>query len=60
LYEITNISAIPFVVENMKKQVVTVPAESTITMALDLMDYQELTIQNCYTGSNSVLHINMP
>lgn len=60
LYEISNISAIPFVVENLKGQVITVPAESTLVMALDLMDYQELTIRNCYTGSNSVLHINMP
>jgi hypothetical protein len=60
LYEISNSSAIPFVVENMKGQVVTVPAESILVMALDLTDYQELTIRNCYTGSNSVLHVNMP
>lgn len=60
LYEVTNSSAIPFEVENMKGQTVTVPAESTIVLPLNLADYQELTIRNCYTGSNSVLHVNMP
>jgi hypothetical protein len=60
LYEITNISAIPFEVENKKGQVVTLPAEATIVMPLNLADYQELTIRNMYTGSTSVLHVSMP
>jgi hypothetical protein len=60
LYEVSNISAIPFIVENMKGQTVTVPAESTIILPLVLSDYQDLTVRNLYTGSSSVLHINMP
>jgi hypothetical protein len=60
LYEVTNVSAIPFEVGNMKGQTVTVPAGSTIILPIKLADYQELTILNCYTGSNSVLHVNMP
>lgn len=60
LYEVRNISSIPFIIENMKKQVVTIPAESTLVLPLELSDYQELTILNLYTSSKSVLHINMP
>lgn len=60
LYEVKNISSIPFIVENMKGQVVTIPAESTLVLPLELSDYQELTVQNLYTGSRSVLHVNMP
>ncbi len=59
-YEVTNISSIPYIVENMKGEIITVPAEATIIQPMNLADYQELTIQNLYTGSKSVLHVSMP
>jgi hypothetical protein len=60
LYEVKNISSIPFIVKNMKGQVITVPAESTLILPLELNDYQELSILNLYTTSESVLQVNMP
>ncbi len=59
-YEVTNTSAIPFIVENIKGQTTTVPAESTIVVPMDLNDYRELTVHNLYTGSKTVLHVTMP
>lgn len=60
LYEIKNISSILFIVKNMKGQVITVPAESTLILPLELNDYQQLSVLNLYTGSKSVLQVNMP
>jgi hypothetical protein len=59
LFEISNISAIPFEIETKKGRKLTLPAEASLILPLNRDDCKELTVRNLYTGSKSNLKINL-
>ena len=59
LYEINNVSAIPFDVETSKGDKLFIPAESSLIMPLDSVNYKGLRIRNLFTGSKSNLKVNL-
>ncbi|MEI6137837.1 MAG: hypothetical protein WCP85_01150 [Mariniphaga sp.] len=59
LYEISNVSAIPFDVETSKGDKLFIPADSSIIMPLDSFNYKGLKIRNLFTGSKSNLKVNL-
>jgi len=59
LFEITNNSAIPFEIENNQGNILTVPAESSLIIPLEHDHDRNIKVNNCYTGSRSVLHTDL-
>ena len=59
LFEITNNSAIPFEIENNQGNILTVPAESSLIIPLEPDHDRNIKVNNCYTGSRSVLHTDL-
>ena len=59
LYEISNVSAVPFDIETSKGDRLFIPAESSLIMPLDSVSSKGLKIKNLYTGSKSNLKVNL-
>lgn len=56
-YEISNRSDIPFVVENLKNEQVTLPALATIILAVDEENFSSITVKNLFIASQTNLKI---
>jgi hypothetical protein len=59
LFEIRNISSIPFEIETKKGESIHIPAESSLRIILDRSDTREVTIKNLITGSMSTLNVKL-
>lgn len=56
-YEIKNSSDIPFEIKTMSGDLLSIPAESSLVMRIKPEDFQNITIQNLFTGSDSMLKL---
>jgi predicted metal-dependent phosphoesterase TrpH len=59
LFEITNISTIPFEIETQKGERFIIPLEASIIMPLVRGELSGITVRNLYTGSGTKLHVNL-
>jgi len=59
LFEISNVSTIPFDLVTKKGDLLTIPAEVSLIMPLNSEDFKELTVRNLFTGSKSNLKLNL-
>ena len=57
-YEVKNVSDIPFVIENLKKEETTIPARGTIILAVNEYDFSTITIKNLFIGSQKNLKVS--
>ncbi len=59
LFEISNISTVPFDLVTMKGDKLTIPAEASLILPLNRNEYKDLTVRNLFTGSKSNLKLNL-
>jgi predicted metal-dependent phosphoesterase TrpH len=59
LFKVTNISAIPFNLENKKGENISFPALTSVVILLNRNDCKELIVKNLYSGSKSNLKVDL-
>lgn len=59
LYEISNVSAIPYDIETSKGDKLFIPAESSLILPLDSVNCKGSKVRNLFTGSRSNLKVDL-